>query len=579
MSRTNPFILAVLLCLTALAQSPQVDRIQALVDHGDFRQAIDAASRLIAGSPRVSEAYRLRANARRNLNDLTGALEDTNKAVELDPRNARAWGGRSIVKRLLKDASGALADVERALAVQPAYHQGYDSRSLLRQEAGDLAGALRDANRAVELSPQTPNYLIRRAIVSRAMKDYAGAERDVTKAINLDPANPHAYFQRGLIRLDQGNWTEAIADNTRALERKLPNASAAYNNRAIAYKNSGMLAESRKDLAQARMLQANLPAAAPPAPDPVPVTTGQPPAPLPAPAPAAARPRQPAPATSAVAPRPPAPPPVPAVRPPAPAPALAAARPVGQAQPSGSVAPKDDREFFQRANFFRMTCSGSVRLVGENGKTANVATPLGGLARYGFPIQWNGDEFFYSGPSFAFDPNRQPRGSTGGNINLAAGSHLALGKVTPDGERLLSLRFVTRGENGKVFAVELRDIYRRNRQQKFDDSTLFLSNYSQMAAYSKAAELFQSTVRILDLRGEWSETGKANVVEYRPFGVSVSLFNDPEVPSTFRSKEAPDAVRKSIDTYWSSAASWARLVAFTEEELSALFPKRSPSPR
>ncbi len=254
-------LLASILCIMALAQVPQpapqptIEQIQSLIDRGDYRPALDAANRLIARSPRLSEAYRLRANARRNLNDLAGALDDANKAVALDPSNARALGGRAIVKRLLKDHPGALADVDRALAVQPGYHQGYDSRALLRQEAGDLAGALSDANRAIELSPQTPAYLIRRAIVRRNLKDLAGADQDLAKAIALAPTDPSGYFQRGLLRLEQKRWNESIADNTRAIDLKLPDPAGAYNNRGLAYKNSGMLAEARRDFEAALKIQ------------------------------------------------------------------------------------------------------------------------------------------------------------------------------------------------------------------------------------------------------------------------------------------------------------------------------------
>ena len=261
MTARRLFLLAILLCLVALAQvsqpvsQPAIDRIQSLIDRGDFRPALDAANRLIAETPGISEAYRLRANARRNLNDLAGALEDGDKAVALDPANARALGGRAIVKRLLKDTAGARADIDRALAIQPDYHQGYDSRALLRQEAGDLAGALGDASRAVALRPQTPGYLIRCAIIRRLLKDLAGAEQDLAKAIVLAPTDPAGYFQRGLLRLEQKRWNESIADNTRAIDLKLPNAAGAYNNRGLAYKNSGMLTEARRDFEAALKLQ------------------------------------------------------------------------------------------------------------------------------------------------------------------------------------------------------------------------------------------------------------------------------------------------------------------------------------
>ena len=67
------------------ATATPLKEIQTLIDRGDYRQAIEAANGLIAKSPRDSEAYRLRAQARRGLDDLAGSLKDANKAVELDP--------------------------------------------------------------------------------------------------------------------------------------------------------------------------------------------------------------------------------------------------------------------------------------------------------------------------------------------------------------------------------------------------------------------------------------------------------------------------------------------------------------
>ena len=225
--------------------------LQSLIDRGDYRSALEAANRVISQAPRDSEAYRLRANARRNLDDPAGALHDSNKAVELDPSNARALGGRAIIKRLLKDTAGAFADVDRALAVKTDYHQGYDSRAEMRLEKGDLAGALADADRAIGLSPQASSYFVRRATIRKAMKDPASALVDLAKAIELAPTSPYGYFHRGLIRLEQKRWIESISDNTKAIELKLPNSASAYNNRGLAYKGQGMIAEARRDFTKA----------------------------------------------------------------------------------------------------------------------------------------------------------------------------------------------------------------------------------------------------------------------------------------------------------------------------------------
>lgn len=239
------------------ADAPPLEEVQALVDRGDYRSAFDAANRLIAKSPRSSEAHRLRANAGRHLGNLKAALEDANRAVELDPSNCRAFGGRAAVRRALKDSSGAMADINKALALNPIYHQGHDSRAQLLLEAGDLSGALTTSNRAVELSPQTTMYIVRRATIYRNLKNYAAAIADLNRVITISPKSPEAYFQRGLVRLEQKRWDDVIADNTKALGLNITNAAGAYNNRGLAYKYKGMINEARRDFTHALEIKPN----------------------------------------------------------------------------------------------------------------------------------------------------------------------------------------------------------------------------------------------------------------------------------------------------------------------------------
>jgi len=233
-----------------------------------------------------------------------------------------------------------------------------------------------------------------------------------------------------------------------------------------------------------------------------------------------------------------------------------------QAYQYGSSAPEGDLEYLHRTNYFRITANGSIGFIDRKGEAGNVDVPIPQIATYGFPVQWNGDEFFYSGPTFIFD-QKERRDS-----NLRPGSHLVLGKISPDGDRLLSLRFLTRRDDGAEYAIELRDVDLRNREQSASPYISFLSNYSLTPSYATASQVFKSTVRLLgqDL---------VKIVEYRPFGFSVSLFKDPDVPLTFGSKEALATVRTRLGTFWKRPTGWARVVALSDEKFAALFHKGS----
>lgn len=210
--------LLALMCLPLRGSAQTVAEVQSLVDRGQYQAAQEAAGRLITQSPRSSEAYRLRGNARRNLDDLSGALEDYNRSVELDSSSYRAFGGRAIVKRQLKDPSGALADVEKALALNDRYDAGYNFRALLRLDAGKPSTALTDANRAIELNSQNAGYFVRRASIHKAMKSPASAIADLSCAIEINPMDPDAYSQRSMLRADSGDVAGALEDLNRAIQ-------------------------------------------------------------------------------------------------------------------------------------------------------------------------------------------------------------------------------------------------------------------------------------------------------------------------------------------------------------------------
>lgn len=235
------------------------------------------------------------------------------------------------------------------------------------------------------------------------------------------------------------------------------------------------------------------------------------------------------------------------------------------------AAPDADLEFVQRANFARIMINGSISLATNAGQTRQIDVPTGGLAVHGLPLVWNQDEFYYAGPPLVLSRK------TGATYSTQSGAYALWGKVSPDATRLLSLRLWNRRADGAEFAVELKDIDLRNKQQSFDPTTLFLSNYSLNSNNSRAAQIAQTTARLLYAGARWNDGVTGNVVEFKPFSVSVSLFQDPDVARDFKSPEPLAAVRARLQTTWARPAGWARLAALTEEKMAALFPARGAS--
>ena len=71
-------------------------------------KAIYYYNKAIELNPNFDHAYYMRATAKYELKDYSGALEDYNKAIELNPKYADIFYNRGIIETKLKDYSGAL---------------------------------------------------------------------------------------------------------------------------------------------------------------------------------------------------------------------------------------------------------------------------------------------------------------------------------------------------------------------------------------------------------------------------------------------------------------------------------------
>jgi len=68
-----------------------LEEARAYRNANDWTRAKTAATGAIQTSPALTEAYMIRAFARRLENDLDGAMADYAKVIEIDPQNAHAW--------------------------------------------------------------------------------------------------------------------------------------------------------------------------------------------------------------------------------------------------------------------------------------------------------------------------------------------------------------------------------------------------------------------------------------------------------------------------------------------------------
>ena len=233
-----------------------LERAEILAQKGAFAELLEFANMLARDYPAVSEVYRFRGQAKRNLKDFSSAAADYSKAIELDPRNIRAWRGRGQAKRALPDLAGALADLDQAIGLAPSDVLGYTIRADIKGDLKDFRGAIADLDHTLQLQPGSADNLVRRGYYKDELGDVAGAEQDFGRAIALDPQNGMAWFDRGYVRRKAGDFGRAYDDYSQAiaLAHNLPGS---YLGRALAAEKLGRTAAAIKDARQSLSLNPN----------------------------------------------------------------------------------------------------------------------------------------------------------------------------------------------------------------------------------------------------------------------------------------------------------------------------------
>ena len=94
--------------------------IQKRLEKGDYRYVINETTRqLNSFAFNECELFYLRGIARRQIEDINGAIDDFDKASEIDPDNPEIFCTRGLFKEELKDFEGAIDDLTLAIQLDP----------------------------------------------------------------------------------------------------------------------------------------------------------------------------------------------------------------------------------------------------------------------------------------------------------------------------------------------------------------------------------------------------------------------------------------------------------------------------
>lgn len=258
-------LVAAVSALTAQINTDQVLRVgQNALYFEDYMLSIQYFNRVIQSKPYLAQPYFLRAIAKLNLDDFTGAEADADRAIELNPYLTDAWEVRGVARQNLGRDRDAITDYEHALQLLPrnrqllfnkalaetdikdytaadssfsqllSYYPGFDSgylgRARLRLEQADTTAASADIEKAMSINKNAVNaYIMRADIAIGRSDDFTSALADMDEAIRLQPRLAGLYINRAYFRYRLDDYFGAMADFDYALQLDPINRTALFN--------------------------------------------------------------------------------------------------------------------------------------------------------------------------------------------------------------------------------------------------------------------------------------------------------------------------------------------------------------
>lgn len=278
------------------AEADLASQVEALLEQanqqyqaGQYGEAIDTYTQVLALDPANAIAYNQRGNAYRQLaqyemclNDYTQAiqnatsqaeaatyyanrgavyalqnawqraLDDFTQALNLNTEFARAYESRAGVYEKLGQYEQAIADYSTFLNLKPDSVNAYLQRAQAYEQTGNLNAAISDYTQALALQPDASAYY-NRGQLYQAIQQYDQALQDYNQAIQQDPNYAQAYFARGSIAYQNGQYDDAVLDLTKAISLGYGNPDV-YVFRGIAYLQKQQGPPAIEDFTQALSL-------------------------------------------------------------------------------------------------------------------------------------------------------------------------------------------------------------------------------------------------------------------------------------------------------------------------------------
>ncbi len=212
-----------------LAQ-PYFLRAIAKLNLEDYSGAETDASTAIGLNPYLTDAWEVRGVARQNQGKNRLAVEDYTEALKLLPRNRQILFNKAMALNELKDYNAAAEVFGELIRYYPGFGNAYLGRARMKLEQADTVAARADIDKALEIDPNSLNaYIMRADIAIHSNADFESALADIDKAIKLQPRMAGLYINRAFLRYRLDSYSGAMADYDYALTIEPLNAVALFN--------------------------------------------------------------------------------------------------------------------------------------------------------------------------------------------------------------------------------------------------------------------------------------------------------------------------------------------------------------
>lgn len=200
----------------------------------DYVLSIQYFNQVIKLKPYLSEPYLLRAIAKIQLGDYTGAELDCNAAIERNPFQPGAYYTRGYIYLQTNQLEKAKKDFSEALIFAP------ENKTYIAMRADVLAGlgeyelALDDINRLLHREPKSAALHFEKGSICLRSGDTICAQDAFSKATEYDSQNPANWSALGLVQLMQDNQDDALISLSKSIDYGSKWAGD-YINRGIIY--------------------------------------------------------------------------------------------------------------------------------------------------------------------------------------------------------------------------------------------------------------------------------------------------------------------------------------------------------